>query len=142
MPEFKDVAEAKKAMLEVFTALQGNKTEIEAAVTAAGDDLQKKMMTVIPLLQNTLAGPLATYGFPAGGPGACRPGVSALRAPALGGAEPGVVSHIVYSAHRTAQNLPCTSRTGPVRRAVFLQVSWRASARSRRRRSRRVSRRS
>jgi len=90
MPEFKDVAEAKKAMLEVFTALQGNKTEIEAAVTAAGDDLQKKMMTVIPLLQNTLAGPLATYGFPAGGPGIMA-GIGAFTKASLTEGEPSVL---------------------------------------------------
>ena len=61
-------------MLQVFTALQDKQDDIMTAVAAAGDDLQKKMMTVIPLLQTTLAGPLAEYGFPAGGPGACRPG--------------------------------------------------------------------
>ena len=69
-------------MIEVFTALQTKEEEIKAAVTAAGDDLQKKMMTVIPLLQGTLAGPLAAYGFPPGGPGARLPCPARKVAPA------------------------------------------------------------
>jgi len=74
-------------MLEVFTALDGSKDDIMKAVVAAGDDLQKKMMTVIPLLQTTLAGPLAAYGFPAGGPGIMQ-GVGAFtKASALEGGE-------------------------------------------------------
>jgi len=110
MPEFKDVAEAKKAMLEVFTALQGNKTEIEAAVTAAGDDLQKKMMTVIPLLQNTLAGPLATYGFPAGGPGIMA-GIGAFTKASLTEGEPSVLKEGAASSRLT--NAPAPIFTPP-----------------------------
>lgn len=57
-------------MIEVFERLEADQDVIKTAIAEAGDDIQKKMMTVIPLLQKTLAGPLQAYGFPAGGPGA------------------------------------------------------------------------
>ena len=56
-------------MAEVFEALKTDQDQITKAVAEAGDDLQKKMMLVIPLLQGVLAAPLQKYGFPAGGPG-------------------------------------------------------------------------
>jgi len=62
-------SEAKKAMLEVFEKLEADQEMIKTSIAEAGDDIQKKMMTVIPLLQKTLAGPLEAYGFPPGGPG-------------------------------------------------------------------------
>ncbi|KAL1515677.1 hypothetical protein AB1Y20_002294 [Prymnesium parvum] len=75
---FKDLAEAKKAMLEVFEKLEADQEMIKTSIAEAGDDIQKKMMTVIPLLQKTLAGPLEAYGFPPGGPGIMQ-GVAAFQ---------------------------------------------------------------
>merc|ERR1712159_751401 len=69
MGEFMDLAEAKQAMLDVINRLDEDQEEVKAEITQAGDDMQKRIMNVIPVLQKTLAAPLEKYGFPAGGPG-------------------------------------------------------------------------
>mmetsp|Transcript_43932 Transcript_43932/g.99344 ORF Transcript_43932/g.99344 Transcript_43932/m.99344 type:complete len:126 (-) Transcript_43932:394-771(-) len=62
--KFADLAEAKSALLKVITILEANEASIKQLITAAGDDQQKKMMTVVPALQALLGPVLVEFGFP------------------------------------------------------------------------------
>lgn len=76
--EFANVAEAKLAMLAVINSLETKLPELQAALQQAGDDPQKKMMLVVPVLQNALATPMSQFGFPPG-PGGLMQGMSAFQ---------------------------------------------------------------
>jgi hypothetical protein len=57
-------SEAKSALLKVITILEANEASIKQLITEAGDDQQKKMMTVVPALQALLGPVLVEFGFP------------------------------------------------------------------------------
>jgi len=61
---FKDLTEAKTALKKVIEILETNAATIKELITAAGDDQQKKMMTVVPTLQGYLTPLLVEYEFP------------------------------------------------------------------------------
>ena len=52
-------------MLKTLQALDGEKEKVKELIVAAGDDQQKKMMTVVPKLQEILKPVLEEFGFPA-----------------------------------------------------------------------------
>ena len=57
-------AEACAALVLTFEAMEAARGELEEKITEAGDDVQKKMKNVIPLLQQILGEPLVKHGFP------------------------------------------------------------------------------
>ena len=57
-------AEAKKSLLEIITVLESHEEQLKALITEAGDDQQKRMASVVPVLQKILGASLESAGFP------------------------------------------------------------------------------
>lgn len=63
---FTDAAEAKRAMVEVISTLQKNSVELLKASVDAGEDKQKKIAALMPMVQKMIADVTTAYGFPPG----------------------------------------------------------------------------